>query len=56
MLKLKPEKLEFDNSKHKFDVSLWEIIVNSYWQHGLKFDCSQEDILVRGTKPLIDFN
>ena len=31
-------------------------ITNYYRRHGFEFDCNQEATLVRGAKPLIDFN
>ena len=31
-------------------------ITNYYRRHGFEFDCNQEAMLVRGVKPLIDFN
>ena len=36
--------------------ALREIIANSDWRHGLNFDRNQEVTLVRGVRPLTDFN
>ena len=33
-----------------------EIITNSGWRYGLEFDCNQEAIPLRGTRPSTDFN
>ena len=35
---------------------LLEIIANYDRRHGLEFDCNEEATLVRGARPLIDFN
>ena len=37
-------------------IALQAFIDASDRQNGLKFDCNQEAILVRGERPLIDFN
>ena len=38
------------------ELSYLATITNYYRRHGFEFDCNQEAPLVRGAKPLIDFN
>ena len=40
----------------RVEITFPEIIANSDLRHGLEFDCNQEASLVRGARPLTDFN
>ena len=41
---------------HRQSLSYLATITNYYRRHGFEFDCNQEATLLRGAKPLIDFN